>query len=328
MTFSPTAALGVLATVAAIDCAPVHPAVPASPEHIATASMDAGRVRSAPPAVLGAASRSVAGARLVTFPSRDADLVRGDATVIDGWLFQPEGPGPFAAVVALHGCAGLYGGRGDLTARHRDWAERLVREGYVVLMPDSFSARGLDEICSRDQRTVRPSYERNRDVYGALEYLEGLPFVRTDRVALLGWSNGGMTVLAAVAARTRARPTTLPHLPVVAVAFYPGCRSTVERADWLPPAVALHILIGELDDWTPASECVELAAQAERVGAPIDVVVYPGAYHDFDDPVMKVHVRDRVATTPSGTATIGQDPAARADSVERVTRILRQALRP
>src|SRR5215475_8045866 len=53
-------------------------------------------------------------------------------------VVQPEGAGPFPAVVWMHSCAGVVRG-----ARHmRDWSRRLVRLGYVVAIPDSFSPRG------------------------------------------------------------------------------------------------------------------------------------------------------------------------------------------
>jgi dienelactone hydrolase len=286
---------------------------------------------SAPPATTTPARSieppTVRGAELVHFPSNDADLTHAAPTMLDGWLFRPTGTGPFPAVVALHGCAGLYAGT-DLTARHRDWAERLTGQGYVVLLPDSFSPRGYDEICSRDQRTIRPGYERDRDTYGALRFLEAQPFVRPDDVGLLGWSNGGITVLMTVSSHTRSRPRDLPHDFRVAVAFYPSCRTALERDDWMPPVAPLHVLIGESDDWTPAPPCVELGARAKAVNAPVEVVVYPGAYHDFDDPVMPVHTRGNVATTPSGRATIGSNPAARADAIARVTGIFRDALAP
>ena len=52
------------------------------------------------------------------------------------------------------------------------------------------------------------------------------------------------------------------------------------------------ILIGELDDWTPAEECRNLAegrddwgiSRQKGKGIPIELIVYPGAYHDFDMP--------------------------------------------
>ncbi len=44
------------------------------------------------------------------------------------------------------------------------------------------------------------------------------------------------------------------------------------------------ILIGAEDDWTPAQACRELAAQPREGGAPLDLTVYPGTYHGFDNP--------------------------------------------
>jgi dienelactone hydrolase len=231
-------------------------------------------------------------------------------------------------MVLLHGCAGLYRKGRQLAPREREYAERFVKQGNVVLLPDSFTPRGVDEICSRHEQTIRPFYERNRDAYAALVWLGSQAFVRADRVGLLGWSNGAITVLGTVAHETRSRPADLAHDFRVAIALYPDCRRALKRAEWGPPVTPLHLLVGEEDDWTPAAPCVELVNAAREKGAAVDIVVYPGAYHDFDDPEMQVHVRHNVGSTDSGTATIGQDPAARADAIDRVTRIVRDALAP
>jgi dienelactone hydrolase len=52
------------------------------------------------------------------------------------------------------------------------------------------------------------------------------------------------------------------------------------------------ILVGELDDWTLANECRNLAegrddygiSRQKGEGVPIELIVYAGAYHDFDIP--------------------------------------------
>jgi dienelactone hydrolase len=63
---------------------------------------------------------------------------------------------------------------------------------------------------------------------------------RRDRVVLLGWSNGGSTVLA-----TTRKSASLPAgLLRGAVAFYPGCRSFAASARW-HPSTKLLILIGD-----------------------------------------------------------------------------------
>src|SRR4029079_7927431 len=61
-----------------------------------------------------------------------------------------------------------------------------------------------------------------------------------------------------------------------AAAFYPPCRGAVSR-----PRIPTLIFIGALDDWTPAAECPNKGASWGNDGPPIELVVYPGAYHGF-----------------------------------------------
>ena len=44
------------------------------------------------------------------------------------------------------------------------------------------------------------------------------------------------------------------------------------------------ILIGELDDWSPAKDCERWMERRAGKGAPVKLVIYPGAYHSFDLP--------------------------------------------
>ena len=59
-------------------------------------------------------------------------------------LYKPDGDGPFPTVIALHGCGGLGGHSEAVLPRYRDWAERLLKEGHAVLLPDSYGSRGID----------------------------------------------------------------------------------------------------------------------------------------------------------------------------------------
>ncbi len=258
--------------------------------------------------------------RHVSFPSRDG-------TPLDALLFRPAGVGPFAAVITLHGCAGSYDGHGQLAARDGDWASLLVAAGYVVLLPDSFNPRGVREICTRAERPIRPEMERNADAYGALVYLQSQSFVRADRVALLGWSNGAMTVLNVIANKNPARPPQKYEFRM-AVAFYPGCHHVLLRDDWQPPVTPLTIFMGASDDWTTPGACQQLTERAQAAHEPVELVLYPGAYHDFDAPDVPVHVRHNISSTPSHTATIGTNPAARAAAIARVMELLRKRLAP
>src|SRR5262245_22823973 len=88
--------------------------------------------------------------------AEDVEIPAGDVT-LKAVLFRPEGAGPFPAVVGLHGCGGLINRTGQLGARYRDWGERLVAAGFVVLYPDSFGPRGLASQCTVRERRAAPA---------------------------------------------------------------------------------------------------------------------------------------------------------------------------
>jgi dienelactone hydrolase len=256
---------------------------------------------------------SPGGAEPVTFPGQDL--------AIHGELFRPAGPGPFPAIVALHGCAGLYGRRGDLSPRHADWAERLAAQGYVVLFPDSFGSRSAGPQCTVKERVTRPAAERTADAIAAKTYLQLRPDVKPNAISLLGWSNGAAAVLYAVGG-ARSKTNATPDF-ATAVAFYPGCRLPAKKADW-HTTTPLLILIGASDDWTPSEPCAALAARAKAAGEPVSIVVYPDAYHDFDHPNLSVHENAGLAFTADGggSAHSGTNPAARADALRRIPAFL------
>ncbi|MBM3490896.1 MAG: dienelactone hydrolase family protein [Alphaproteobacteria bacterium] len=244
---------------------------------------------------------------------------------LQGLLFRPAAAGarPAAAVVAMHGCGGLYAKTGELTGRHRQWAEVLTAAGYVVLFVDSFRPRGLREICTQKARTIRQSRERTRDAFAGLRYLAGRPDVDGARVGLLGWSHGAGSVLFALR-EGAGRGLELAHDFAAAVAFYPGC-SALGAAAYRPRAPIL-LLVGEADDWTPAEPCVEFVGQARAAGAAIDLRLYPGAHHYFDAPDLAVKTREGLATPPEGRATVGTHPEARRDALARVPEFLSRHL--
>jgi dienelactone hydrolase len=230
-------------------------------------------------------------------------------------LLRPQGPGPFPAVVALHGCGGLLNKEDDLAKRETDWADRLVGAGYAVLFPDSFTARGMRQICTVHDRTIFPK-DRADDVAAAVEWLSKRPYIDTQRLALMGWSHGAMTTLWAVRAGFMEDGPQFK----VAIAFYPGCREIARQDDWRP-RVPLKLLIGAADDWTQPGPCRELA---QRTG--FTFIEYPGAYHGFDAPNSKVRVRKGLGAVKGGEAHVGTNPEARAAAIKEVMGTLAAAL--
>lgn len=259
--------------------------------------------------------------REILLPSRDGPPLRAV-------LALPEGEGPFPAIVALHGCGGLWTDAGRMRARETAWAKRFTEAGWAALFPDSFTARGHSSVCTLVDRPILPQRERVRDAYDALAWLRAQPFVRPERVAAFGWSHGAMTTLWTVAAGGPGRPETLDGDFATAVAFYPGCAEIGRTA--FSARVPLLLQLGGDDAWTPPAPCMAMAEAAQaRGGAEVAYDLYPGAVHGFDQPGGTVHevtVRNSVYKSGEKTVKVGADPAARTQAVARAMEWLHRSL--
>jgi dienelactone hydrolase len=194
------------------------------------------------------------------------------AAHIQGYLTRPNGDGPFPAVVLLHSCLGLPMARRSIADMFAGW-------GYVALFVDDFTTRGVTETCATDFG------EGISDAFGALAFLASLPYVDPKRIAAIGYSQGADTALQIASTRFAsafAIPRDLNFK--AAVAFYPPCEN---QAD-VRLGIATLILIGRSDDVTPAVDCERLARNQSSLGPDFRLVVYPGAYHLFDDPGLAI----------------------------------------
>jgi dienelactone hydrolase len=272
-------------------------------------------------ATLLAGCAGLTGGQTVRFPS----VTPGAPASIAGTLIRPTGPGPFPAVVQLHGCGGV-------EAQSFRWARWLADRGYVALVVDSFGPRGLAGDC-RSGPGDPPITARFDDAFGALRYLQSLPYVRGDRVAAIGWSQGGVYAMAVINGpsleRARRRGVDLPVPGFAAgVGVYPGgCFSLVGEQVVRP----LLVLIGEADDWTPAAKCREMVEAMRGRGADATIVTYPGAYHYFDVEGQRREVLAQVENDnrPGGFgATVSYQAEAAADARRRIEEFLARHLSP
>ena len=129
----------------------------------------------------------------VTFQSGDLQL--------HGFLWKPEGKGPFPAVLWNHGSEKLLGWRPDL-------GKFYVEHNYILFIPHRRGQGRSPGVYIQDQVADTPSGQRAQrmvqlqesavqDVIAALNYLKSQPFVDPGRIAISGCSYGGIQTLLA-----------------------------------------------------------------------------------------------------------------------------------
>ena len=274
-------------------------------------------------AVVGCAGMLAAQAQTeVAFDSLDRR--GGQLVTLKAWWFgvdKRQAP----AVVLLHGCSGPYDHRGRLGERMREYARLFNQQGMHALVVDSLTPRGETELCTQRVGTRQVTQANRRlDALASLHWLAQRPDVDAQRLGLVGWSNGGSTVLSATNLRQR-EVRDAPLRPAFAIAFYPGCEADLRRG--YQPSAPLLVMVGEADDWTPAAPCHALAAQAafeSGAGSPaVQIEAYAGAYHGFDSHA-PVRLRKEVPNGlhPGEGVHVGGNPEALQRSRQRLVEFI------
>jgi len=243
-----------------------------------------------------------------------------------GWWSPAANAGARPAVLMLHGCGGMVNKQGHPTVRMREYARLLNEQGWHTLALDSLTPRGEKELCTQRAGTRKVTMtERRQDAWAALRWLAQQPGVDAQRMALLGWSNGGSAVLAATAeqhaaVRSLRQADDAPPLPKLAVAFYPGCEMESRRG--YQPLVPLVLMLGMADDWTPPQFCLDLARKQPQVA----VHSWAGAFHGFDsDAPVRVRTDVPNGINPGQGVHVGGQANAKEESRQLLVRHLRMA---
>jgi dienelactone hydrolase len=230
-----------------------------------------------------------------TTPKAFPDLLKGTADAdkvnIVGHLFLPGGSERVPAVIMMHGSGGIYSAMLDF------WPKQLNGAGYAVLAVDSFGPRGVQST-AEDQSQV-PFAADVADAYAALRVLATHPRIDPARIAIMGFSRGGITAWRSAIERViaaQALPGGLrfaAHIPV-----YSGGCTGLFRLRVKPgvfskaPMLWIH---GTADDYTPIGPCKDYSARIAAAGTPVAFVALDGAMHKFDqDDVRRFYVRGAV----------------------------------
>ena len=170
------------------------------------------------------------------------------------------------------GVAGSLGWR----EHHYEYMKMYQENGFATLELNSFKSRNIKSTVGSQIEVTTAAIIL--DAYSAFAKLANHPKIDKNRVSITGWSLGGAValfsgwepIMKAIANNLK----FASHL-----AFYPPCFFDIENTEFTDSP--MHILIGELDDWTPAESCVNFVKRICK-DSNIKVTVYPDSHHSFD----------------------------------------------
>jgi len=120
---------------------------------------------------------------------------------IQAYLYKPDGDGPFPVVIYNHGTRD---GRERASVPFQYIGKMLTRAGYVVLVPERRGYGKSDgpvwwqEVGNDQPRLITRLQAEADDVLAAIDHLRTVRVADTRRIAIMGWSFGGIvTMLAA-----------------------------------------------------------------------------------------------------------------------------------
>ena len=158
---------------------------------------------------------------------------------------------------------------------HYEYLKMYQDLGYATFELNSFKSRNITStVGTQNEITMATMIV---DAYKALEKLSDHPQIMKEKVSITGWSLGGAVAL--YSAWLPLKNSINKSLNFAShLAFYPPCFFEFEDLNF--SKVPIHILIGELDDWTPSQPCNNLVNKLAMSN--INVTVYKDSHHGFD----------------------------------------------
>jgi len=205
----------------------------------------------------------------------------GNAPQLPAYLAQPEGKGPFPAVLVIFEAFGLNENIKDLT-------RRFAEAGYVALAPDLYYPEKERVVPYGDMQRVfalantLPDDRAMAEMGRAIQYLKQQSTVKPNALGVTGFCMGGR--LAFLTACVYASDIA------AAVPFYGGSIGSKGRFSGqtlVPLDLAdkircpMIVNFGEKDAFIPLDEVRKIEARLQELGKQAEVKVYPGADHGY-----------------------------------------------
>lgn len=127
-----------------------------------------------------------------------------------------------------------------------------------------------------------PPITRVTDAYRALELLANHPLIDPNKIAVMGFSRGGVPALYASMLRFQKMYGNANIQFAAYITVYGSCGTTYQGDEALAarPVLLLH---GTADDFVPIEPCRAYVARLIKEGMNARLIEYPDAQHTFDD---------------------------------------------
>ena len=170
------------------------------------------------------------------------------------------------------GVAGSLGWR----EHHYEYMKMYQQSGFATFELNSFKSRNISSTVGSQVEVTTASIIL--DAYKAFEKLSKHPNIDKNKVSITGWSLGGAVALFSgwkpIIKAISKELKFASHL-----SFYPPCFFDPENTEFTDSPI--HILIGELDNWTPAEPCNYFVKKISD-NSNINLTIYPNSHHSFD----------------------------------------------
>ena len=170
------------------------------------------------------------------------------------------------------GVAGSLGWR----EHHYEYMKMYQQSGFATFELNSFKSRNISSTVGSQVEVTTASIIL--DAYKAFEKLSKHPNIDKNKVSITGWSLGGAVALFSgwkpIIKAISKDLNFASHL-----SFYPPCFFDPENTEFTDSPI--HILIGELDNWTPAEPCNYFVKKISD-NSNVNLTIYPNSHHSFD----------------------------------------------
>lgn len=225
-------------------------------------------ISATPQAEAQAAAAKAPAAKTRAVPTKTQDVTfTSDKDTLGGFLAVPDKAGTFPAVIVIHEWWGL-----------NDWVKdqtvKIAGLGYVTLAVDLYRGKATTDPSEAHELSRGLPQDRGlKDIQAAYDYLIARKDVTKDRIAIIGWCMGG-----GYAVQFAVRQPRLSAL-VINYGALPTDPNDLQQ-------IAAPVLgnFGADDKGITPTDVHAFEDYLKKINHYVDVKIYPGAGHAFENP--------------------------------------------